>query len=141
MSEHSALTQSWLDTYYPETAEACVERNPGKVELTAHSLRKWKGLRPEVLSKHGLKLERRSVRDIKTDLLLLVVSSSSCALCRAFIRDNRIPCALCPLYVTLDSSCAASCNSPYGVFVKRGDPEPMIKALKETLELAKREKV
>jgi hypothetical protein len=122
--------ESWKKEYYPIDAGAqCNE--------TLHSLRKWTGLRSEALKAHGLKQSGPVIYDEPTNIFR--VASDTCALCvKYFDSSSTEPCDLCPLSkvrgdVRCDSRRLDEPESPYCLFVKHGNPEPMILWLKMTV--------
>lgn len=44
--------QSWIDEFYPVTAEECLPD-----DALEHSIKKWEGLQPDALERHGLLLD------------------------------------------------------------------------------------
>lgn len=125
---------TWLAEHLPMSASSV--RN--YVDALRHSLRKWTGLRRTVLEKHGLEARKASIVDLQT-CRLLPINSDNCALCHVtFIVDvEGSDCVNCPLYQHLGRRC--DCNkegeSPFAAWVRRQDPEPMIRALKKSLEV------
>jgi hypothetical protein len=108
--------QSWIDEYYPVEAKDVSEA--GALE---HSLRKWRGLRPANLARHGLSEPP------------IWVDCTTCALCvQCSPHDNG--CAKCPLYqvrgnVRCDRTRQDEKRAPYWEWTKRSNPEPMIQWL------------
>lgn len=126
---------SWKKEYYPVPAE--------ESDISAaieHSLRKWKGLRPEALKEHQVTCESGLLRscDFATTSHqtrpYFPIDAESCSLCVHYYCDGTTTCGYCPLYATLGDRCDEESTSPYMVFLKTRDPEPMIKALEDTLE-------
>jgi len=106
--------------------------------LTGTDLEKWIGLRPENLEKHGLKFKGKVVIEngksvfrkvvIENGKSVFRVDGSTCQLC----RDNFRRCYNCPLYQSLgEKYCDDDDDSPYVIFIKTGNPEPMIGALEK----------
>jgi hypothetical protein len=129
--------EEWLATYYQAPADTIPES-----EAIAHSLRKWEGLKPEVLSAYGLRPTARGIRlDHK---LLLEVNSSTCALCELYYDpdeendENVERCSSCPLAkardgVPCDSSYGDEDGSPYNLWREYYDPSLMITWLEKAL--------
>ena len=150
---------SWSKEFYPVKAS--------KVHMskaTEHSLRKWEGMRPENLEKHGLRVssDGYAIQE-KDDLSIkLGIDDSSCALCYHYVKENCIFCPLaivrggcrCDLTVRhsinidrsdLDANprlsdedkemLLAEERSPYQSFSRYSDPEPMIFWLKRADQL------
>jgi len=130
-------TETWVNEFYPTPAEAVVTEE----EAIKHSLRKWKGLTPGNLIKHGMTVDTCfSIDD--SEGVAFPVSSDSCALCKLFLRwsekvGDKTCTTDCPLVQTrgapCDESTEASPRSPWGSWVSYRDPKPMIKLLEEAL--------
>lgn len=127
---------TWKAEYYPVPAH----KVPAKDAL-AHSIRKWEGLRPEVLSRHGLWAYSGMVRECKDERVVrLEVDSDSCALCWHFFNDSAFDtCAECPLAqvrggvpcdCTTPGEESAGRNAPYYEFCRQGEPGRMLYWLK-----------
>jgi hypothetical protein len=136
--------ETWRRHCYPVPAHEAV----GSVqEALEHGLRKWKGLRPEVLEQYGLKARNSVVIRMQDYRPVFDVDGSSCALCKIFRRSVPFPCSGCPIlfYPVIGdsgrpSSVGLRCDeysSPYYTFLRTGDPGPMIRALEEALEREK----
>lgn len=129
--------KEWLATYYPTPADKVQHE-----EALAHSLRKWEGLRPEVLEAHGLYSDGWSVFERGGGLRPVIRGgSSSCALCERFYnhRDRETPCAACPLAIArggvpCDERMDDETSAPWGRYTVDKDPEPMIGWLRVALE-------
>jgi hypothetical protein len=111
--------ETWMEEFYP--VDAGETQDPIR-----HSLQKWRGLRPDRLREHGLVHERGTGVLYSGDKQVFFVYSETCALCR-----KHMYCEDCPLFKVLGGACDNGDYSPYMVFKSTGDPEPMIKALKE----------
>jgi len=107
--------EQWKAIYYAIPASEAVGSD---AEALEHSLWKWIGFREK--TPQGFN------------------GMGTCALCRRYYTSVS-GCLGCPLG-RAGKSCA-EVNSPYGIFDKTGNPEPMIEALAELLdiELAKEE--
>ena len=126
---------SWAREYYPVAAKTAAGSD---AEALEHSLKKWRGLTPEVLHAHDVRLEELfgvvtvvengvvTVRGIKID-------ATSCALCQRHPKD----CSKCPLYevrgIACDRTLEGEKTAPFYMLLDHRDPKPMI----EWLELAK----
>lgn len=121
---------SWKREFYPVPADECEEPN-----ALEHSLRKWRGLTPENLARHGVNRVLSSLDDGDE---MLGITTQSCALCKSYLAAEPA-CKECPLRkVRCGYPCDAPCDqdgdehrriAPYGRFVQCGDPGPMIKLL------------
>jgi hypothetical protein len=149
-AEQKPLTaEDWMRTYYPETAKALVDRGASDMELVEHALRKWRGMRPEVLKAHGLitgvTFDLYDLHKAEPDQLVLNIDSSSCGLCHKYFSfDACPPCHQCILTRVRGKSCAHHTESdkeysPWVYWTRRADPEPMIQLLEQALERAKQE--
>lgn len=148
---------TWCNEFYPVPADDVSVQN-----AVAHSLQKWKGLRPENLEKHGLiRYGDREIREVESPPLRsyvpsLAIDADSCALCYHFLRDEDtdefdddgdVVCSRCPLHQTLGHDCDHA-GGPYDLWLGRikdvnrqrviynhasSTPEPMIAALEKTL--------
>lgn len=124
--------ETWKSEFYPIDASDVPES-----DALAHSLRKWEGLTPENLAKHGI---RRSMFGNLVDGQdqWFYVDDGSCALCR-WSPD----CRRCPLVA---ANGGLQCDqgkegelSPYLAFTRfgngaGGDPQPMIQLIKRAIE-------
>ena len=145
---------TWTPLHYTTSArlflkEAFTPTN--KLAAVEHSLKKWEGLRPEVLAKHGLTLDRNNnVNDVNNVNDLLNIDSTTCALCALVLHreaedEHGYECDSCPL-AEARGGYACDCStpdeiednddgddeyvSPWDMWQCHGDPEPMIAALK-----------
>lgn len=125
--------KSWREEFYPVRAFDCDEA--GALD---HSIKKWLGLRPENLARHDLIVLGENMKSIYSkfeyDRPLLGIDGSTCALCKHYVDvPDAADCAGCPLYLELGcvpcDSRKAYPEPPYRVWIKTGDPEPMIDAL------------
>lgn len=134
---------SWKSAYYPVPAGAVEVK-----DSTAHSLRKWEGLRPAVLKEHGLRVDAGCLRETGTTRYLgagfLELGSRSCALCHHFfnhgpeVEDGR-ECSKCPLArsrggVPCEGRTLGERVAPWVAFWRDQDPEPMIAALQNLVK-------
>jgi hypothetical protein len=130
--------QTWIDEFYPITAEEAA-RGSAK-DATVHSIRKWEGLRPSALAKHGCTLIENTLYDV--DDRRLVIASNSCALCVKFY-STKTYCRRCPLAKARDGT---PCDkhmlgeriAPYFELTESPNgPEPMIAWLGKALSECK----
>lgn len=134
--------KGWEEAHYPIEAEEAAQGS--WKEALEHSLRKWKGYRPRALAKRGLcKAERGNIRVRGSGDLVHMGDSSTCALCIKSYRKeyDYIDCDFCPLETYLDTQQGLralqgreGCAVPYEKFIREGNPEVMISALKNTLK-------
>lgn len=117
---------SWLNEFYPVEIDDLDSDQKAYLE---HSIRKWTGLRPENLAKHGMEFEKDGgwIEEIDMPMQIFWIDASTCALCRAY-QESSNDCTICPLYALLDSRCDQD-EMPFSIWSETGDPEPMIKAL------------
>ncbi len=126
--------KSWLRDYYSVPAD-----HTKKHEALDHSIRKWEGLDPDVLKKHGMEARGHGV--YADALKVLGINGDSCALCY-----HHEDCEGCPLMKArggvpcdeFNGDCdAPRDDSPFHTFTNYGDPEPMIMWLKKAKEMQK----
>lgn len=143
--------RNWIADYYPETAENIVQRTRDPLDLLDHSLRKWMGLRPDVLSRYGLKVIRSStegpVKIVDMDDLewYLPIDCNSCSLCCAYPDDD---CSDCPLLLARGIPCDQKTDlayidetrAPFVSFFEDADPEPMIDLIEQARRMILRER-
>jgi len=123
---------TWKEEFYPVPASKVSSE-----EAVQHSLRKWEGLRPENLRKHKVSITGGKVTDDEAVNLTesVGIDSTSCALCFLHRDDSDYynPCNACPLMRTHGRPCDKARQSPWSMWVKVKDPEPMISFLREAL--------
>ena len=110
--------KTWKEEFYPIPADEVPES-----QALAHSLRNWEGLRKENLEKHGVESTDSYVDEMPID-------SSTCALCQHHVVVET--CATCPLSVR-GGEVPYNCDPEYGVWVRDGNPEPMIELIKNAI--------
>lgn len=115
--------ETWKQEFYPTEADST-----SKETAIAHSLRKWVGLRPENLTKHGI--TNYDLYTIQYKNERFDINGQSCALCSHFF--SRDWCVNCPLHKHLGQDCDDE-NMPYSIYIASRDPEPMITALEALL--------
>lgn len=130
--------KTWLEEHYPVSAEKMTIFGTDK-ELVQHALRKWSGLLPEALTKHGLDLEGNIV--FNSDEPVIRINGSTCALCIKYVfdADAFLACKECPLYKMLGHSCdehyfkgkPSPFNSIY--WIGLSDPQVIIDVLEKVL--------
>ena len=116
--------ESWKKKYYPVEA---VDVSPENA--LDHSLQKWEGLRPEILTEHALEVVDIYVQEINGSAWM-AINSNTCALCVEYALGG---CMTCPLFKVLGKKCDSGKMSPYMRFFNDSDPEPMIEALKKCM--------
>ena len=130
--------KSWKEEFCPVDAEEVPEE-----DALAHSLRKWEGLLPENLTKHGLMVGRELLMPVietgdEDDDRFFTISASTCALCKHYFSSGEFggrACQFCPLAEARKGlSCDKGRRDPYGAFLKTGDPKPMIRLLKKAIK-------
>lgn len=126
--------ETWKRQFYPVEAETAAKQ--GAKAATIHSIRKWEGLRPDVLEKHGVSADRSTLADDQGSPGF-AINGETCALCVAFCVPGA-ECVRCPLYKARDSTrcdklMRYEARSPYGAWINYADPEPMIAWLGKAL--------
>lgn len=126
---------SWTKKHYVVSADEAATDDITAVE---HSIAKWKGLRPQVLSKHGLTVDH--VGDLVSDDPdeEFSIDRSTCAMCVLDSKRARACCDSCSYREVHGEICAGREDSPYDVWTETQDPEPMIKALKKVRKALKK---
>lgn len=121
--------RSWKRKFYPVPASKVKER-----DALDHSIRKWEGLQPEALEKHGLDsiggvlFERGTAREFE-------IHTGTCALCQHYLGGFN--CIECPLSKLRDGQrCDCGRNNPWGHFGIRNNAKPMLRLLKKAKELS-----
>lgn len=116
---------SWRGEFYPLSAFQATGCNP-----IEHSVLKWRGLSKENLVKHGLVADMEMVcitepvSSMKRKIGdCFMISDYTCALCA--LTDN---CSQCALSIFACAECNQH-DSPWLMFLKTGDPQPMVEAL------------
>lgn len=99
--------------------------------LTKTDLEKWIGLRKENLDKHDCSMiSPKILTDIKDTFM---INGCSCQLCTNYRRKEN-NCFNCPLslnrnFHACDSKRKDEIDSPFGIWIRKSNPEPMIEAL------------
>ena len=125
--------ETWKAEFYPVPADD--ESLDTDVKRVEHSLRKWEGLTPENMAKHGASLDAFGGPVVVTsnnDGKRLRIDSSTCALCEEHL--DAPTCPTCPLAIYLGDMCDGA-DMPFRDFVSDHNPHTMIDALKGTLAM------
>lgn len=121
---------TWKKKFYPKPPS----KRMTKRQAVEHSLRKWRGLTESELKKHGLKRVWKHIEEIGK-FGELEINAISCALCEKYLHvPGKDFCQNCPLNKVLGEPCDEDEESPYKIWVTKGNPKPMIKALQRALE-------
>lgn len=146
---------TWRAAFYPDTAQAFVERAK-RVGLSTdtmqrvaieHSLSKWTGLLGSSLKAHGVYFDPYSTllregtyATNDDDDAGVEIAGESCALCalsaaRTGLVGSAI-CRVCPLALSRDGKPCVDVTddeelSPWETFQELHDPKPMIRALRK----------
>lgn len=123
--------KSWCEEFYPVQASAFAEEHEGDdIALVSHCLRKWEGVIEKNLKRHAILSPP------------VKFSGETCALCHVYAGFDTGACTKCPLYEFLGARCDHDnedvdppAYSPFSKCALFGDPLPMIKALRGTLEM------
>lgn len=132
--------ETWKMEFYPVLAT----KRMSKINAIRHRLRKWEGLRPENLHKHGISAYVMSTIIQDSAGSTFVVDSSSCALCVKYADSGEFICEECPLFLTLGNRCDGSDlvrgsytideRFPWLMWFDQLDPEPMIASLQKSID-------
>lgn len=128
---------TWKQRYYTEPADSGSATSSAKVALD-HSIRKWEGMFAGTLEAHGLRTinDGRGIFNTDGTPGYLRIGAESCALCAMFFTafaDH--PCGTCPLAesrggVACDKETNVERESPWGAWLYKADPKPMLEALR-----------
>ncbi len=126
--------KSWKREFYRTSANKV-----SKAYALRHSLKKWMGLKPSNRKKHKVSLcDGKLMNDsdiidddclYTSDIDFLEIDEKTCALCNHFLHHD---CKDCLLVKAGIASCV-DCDSPFDLFVSKGQVSPMIKALQKAL--------
>jgi len=119
--------RTWKKEFYPVPAIKCTTKR----SALRHSIKKWKGLLPENLSKHGVRSDPPN-RCIGEDSGVFMISSGTCALCL------RFDCMDCALYTPRSHS---GCQRYYAKWTVCDNPKPMIKFIRSRMDRRKNHRV
>ena len=122
--EKDMSLETWIAEFYPRSA-----REVTKKAALAHSLRKWVGLMPENLKRHGVTLLDRYVVDQGASPFC--IGSDTCALCYWYWDEEMNACPKCPLQAFTDG---AACWGQYRALLGKGDVSPMLSLLRRAIE-------
>lgn len=121
--------ESWKEEFYPISAHKVLP-----FDALEHSLRKWEGFRDENLAKHGLDVSRHfGIKQdfINEDEAENFIGVNTCACCVHWYTKG---CVGCPLYhARNDQKCYMGDESPYTIFQRSADPEPMIALIEKAI--------
>lgn len=119
--------KTWKAEFYPTPCNSVVT----SASAIRHSLRKWQGLTPENLEKHGccMSYGDEAIKDVEDPEESLEINASSCSLC-AFYEEL---CSRCDLTKhTGGKDCMADGSA--WLEWKKENPQPMIDLLTEMEE-------
>lgn len=118
---------SWKAEYYPIDAQEAAAK--GDLVAVEHSIRKWEGLTPENLARHGCAKILRNISD--EDRQILQINDSTCSLCVLHYKKlNSEPCATCPIFLVHEPCCDWP-QSPFTRWVATTSPHPMLRVLNQ----------
>lgn len=133
--------KSWLKEFYPvECTDESIKTN---LQAVQHSLKKWRGLTDENLSRHRVNVNETN--HFRSGRLLsgrsngsLRINDQSCALCHKHSGEND--CKACPINRVTGKRCDQKSydrvndvwKSPWHEFQDNLNPEPMIAVLERT---------
>lgn len=119
--------REWKKEFYPVSAVELANVIPTDLEMLRHVLKKWLGLRPAAMEKHGLQLV--DFNFLSDGVELLPIDGSTCALCEIYLNPQGVSrCLGCPL-----NSKGLKCTVEYKEFYYNGNPEPMIQLLESAI--------
>lgn len=134
---------TWKEDHYSVSAEEAAKLSwVGAVE---HGLSKWEGFLPENLESHHVSIK---VGKYPPYLMIsdngskssIAINDGTCALClKCKNKDGAVDCRKCPIFGLTGSSCDEFKSSPFQIFVKYMNPEPMIGLLRRTLDFVRGE--
>ena len=126
--------KSWKEEFYGSMKEAT------KSDLAAlkHAERKWTGLLPENLERHGGEHLCWNQDIYFLGGSMFAINTESCALCRRHDGDkyNEDRCAGCPLVIA-GRSCdkeRPKSSAPYDSWHDDGNPRPMLRLIRRAIE-------
>lgn len=131
--------QTWKEEFYPVPVESLAPDLPD-LALVQHSLKKWEGLTPENLQKHGVKASSGYIENAAEDKLggliseILPIDAYTCSLCDKYIPVyEKERCDLCPLYKALGNNSCDDKGMPFKAWAWESDPKPMIAGLRRAV--------
>ncbi len=111
---------TWKKEFYGSLKEA----SKSDVKALKHGIKKWIGLLPENVKKHGVFIDAFDNLIEKHSMIdSFSIDSSSCALCMRY--DD---CEECPIF-----PCESNHRAPYRIWQRSHNPRPMIRVLKKAL--------
>ena len=138
-SRRGGLTMSiatWKKKYCPRSAEYYKGRKDETI--LKRDIRKWKELYPSKLKRHGLRSGFARLTDDKGNFYS--VDTETCGLCQNYFYAPDF-CSNCPLFIVrgevrCDSwAIRKEAKAPFGEYLNKGNPKPMIKWLEKALEM------
>jgi hypothetical protein len=121
-----------MEEFYPESAKsAAQEDEPHPLD---HSIRKWEGLLPKNLKKHGMKRGRewvykrkpgKFIQELEGEEAVFFIDNESCSLCMKYHL-----CEGCPLFEELGYPCDSRDGGPYISWLEKNSVLPMLNKLK-----------
>jgi len=118
---------TWKKESYPTPASKCAEK-----DALHHVLRKYLGTRKAVLKRHRVVAINSTLTD---GVYQFHFNEKTCALCKFYrVRHCR---SACPLVTHAGLVCGRA-GSVYNHWVRTGDPEPMIRALRRAVKKQER---
>ena len=136
--------ETWKREFYPIDAKSVPV-----ADAVAHSLKKWEGLLPENLARHGVTFlpDFHRLMGGPEELSHFPIGADSCALCAHHWNRDDDGCVSCPLCIVRDfvpcdrqrwdEGGDGDCyHSPWSQFANADepDPKPMIMWLQRTLD-------
>lgn len=125
--------KSWLKAFYKPITKA---RTWSDKKCFEHTLKKYEGTTPKVLTKYKLRRDTAVLEDVSHDFAAF--NHDSCSLCKKYynyLANNPCtnnPCKGCPID-TSGVRCGVLSKNPYSVFVSTGNPKPMIELMKKLI--------
>jgi len=111
---------TWKKEFYGSLKEA----SKSDVKALKHGIRKWTGLLPKNLEKHGV--FREEYYFITDTVNTFEIDMTTCALCERHFHVKE--CSKCPI-----NDCCCD-GGPYIKWDEEGNPRPMIRVLKKALK-------
>lgn len=134
--------QSWMEEFFPVDATTLSQEfskgNVKDIDLINHSIRKWEGVLPDALSRHGL-LHVSSMLISEDHPIVesnFQLGSKNCSLCAIYVEQY---CIDCPLYKEREGYSCDEINDedaenglvdPWSEATDHKDPKPMLMWLK-----------
>jgi hypothetical protein len=116
--------KTWIEEFCPITASQVTSDG-----ALGHSIRKWTGLLKENRQKHDLRKYKSTLIDVN-GFTVININGDTCALCKHY------DCYKCPLYKILgEAPCDLHDESPYFIYIRTGNPVPMLNALNKAKQM------